>query len=364
MDTNLTYIYGAGVFGQKAIDLIDSQYSSFAISGFIDRNKTGELCGRTICRIEEVDGDPIIIIAIEKFDTAVSIYKNLHKLGFVRIFWFYKEKKVIGKTFIEEQCIDCSGWAEGGAIAQVEMHIMDACNLNCRGCAHFSPIFNKDIPDFESRINDVKQLSQKFAYIHQFYILGGEPFLNPEIGKYVEYIRSILPESDLIIVTNGLLILKADDSILEKIRENDVMISISEYRPVHNVIEKIKEILERHGIEYEIRTMSHKTVFNRPLSISADSKYEKLCISNKCVTIWNGKISRCPTLMYIDRFNEEFGQKLPNQGTLVLKDAPNGWELVEYLQKQVPLCDYCVKYPIDWSVCGNPPDLEDFASLD
>ncbi len=363
MGKSKVYIYGAGVFGQKAIDLIDRCYSSFIISGFIDRNKTGEMCGRAICRIDDIKDDPTIIIAIEIFDTALSIYKTLNEIGYTKIFWFYKEKEVEGTSFIVEQCIDCSEWDKGGAIAQVEMHIMDACNLNCRGCAHFSPIFERDIPEFESRIRDVKILSEKFAYIHKFFILGGEPFLNPEIDRYVEAIRDILPKSELIIVTNGLLILKTEGAILEKIRDNNVMVSISEYKPVNKVIDKIKGVLEQHSITYEVRAVNHKTVFNRPLSIRANSEYEKLCISDKCVTIWNGKISRCPTLMYIDKFNERFGQNLPNGGVLSLEDAPKGWGLIEYLQRRVPLCDYCIKYPIEWSVCGTPPELDDFASL-
>jgi MoaA/NifB/PqqE/SkfB family radical SAM enzyme len=104
----------------------------------------------------------------------------------------------------------------------VEMHISDACNLNCRGCAHFAPTFENKLPDIESRLNDVRRLKGKVSHIIRFYILGGEPFLNPQIDDYVREIRKILPTTELYIVTNGLLINKLKSETLQTIRDNNV----------------------------------------------------------------------------------------------------------------------------------------------
>ena len=359
------YIYGAGVYGERALKLIYANYPDVYVKSIIDANKCGKLCGIQICRIDQVnDIGTSVIIAIKNFETVISVYFMLHKAGFQDIWWFYGEKPISGKSFLEEQCINCRDWAVGSAIGHVEMHIMDSCNLNCKGCSHFSPIFDFQIPDIKSRINDVRILSEKISYIHEFFILGGEPFLNPEIGQYVKEIRKILPISEITIVTNGLLIPSINYNVFELIKDNNVNISISEYRPVHRMIERIEGILKNADVSYEIRTIDSKTKFNRPLSLSNNSKYEKLCISRGCVTIWNGKIACCPTLMYISRFNEYFGYDLPDKGVLYLEDAPNGWELIEYLKKEVPLCSHCIKDDMEWDVCGSKPELKDFAVVE
>lgn len=52
---------------------------------------------------------------------------------------------------------------------QAEIHVADYCNLNCRGCTHFSPIFEREIPEFDVRINDIMLLKKKiFEYCTLF----------------------------------------------------------------------------------------------------------------------------------------------------------------------------------------------------
>ncbi|MCR5235803.1 MAG: glycoside hydrolase family 99-like domain-containing protein [Lachnospiraceae bacterium] len=358
------FIYGAGCFGQKAIEIINKCYPGTVIKGVVDSYKTGEVSGYKIFDPDEVkDFDTPIVIALIDFRTAASVYRSLSEKGYKNIRWFNGEKEICGESFLVEQCRDCSSWKRG-AILQVEMHIMDSCNLNCRGCSHFSPIFEDELPDFEARIEDVKALAGKFGYIHEFYILGGEPFLNPRIGEYAREIRKILPESDIYIVTNGLLIPKIIDDTFKMIRDSKVKISISEYKPVHERIASIIEKLELLEVDYEIRPVFDKLHFNKPLTTSPKTIHENLCISYPCVTIWNGMISRCPTLMYISKFNEYFKQNLPNDGILRLSDEMSGWDLIDYFEKEVPLCRYCIKNEIEWGSCGKHPGLDDFAATD
>lgn len=112
-----------------------------------------------------------------------------------------------------------------------------------------------------------------------------------------------------------------------------------------------------------IRPFDSKMVFNKPLSLSDNSRYERKCISNGCVNIWNGMISRCPTLMYINRFNQVFGTELPDDGIYDLREL-NGEQILEIIEKTVPLCRYCVSNDIEWGSCGSLPELKDFAERD
>lgn len=359
------YIYGAGSAGAEVLELLKLYYpaQSKSLCGFMDQNKKMPVHGIPIVPIENVNTNARIVIAIRSRDIAIEVQEELQRRGFSDVWWYSKRWKRYGVDFCREMCMSCKGW-KAPFLPQAEMHIMDACNLNCRGCAHFSPIFHNGMPDYASRISDVRKFSQKFGHIFRFVLLGGEPFLNKEIGRYAEEIRKILPSSLIEIVTNGILIPGISAETLEAISANDICVSISEYEPTHGMIHEITRRLEDFRILYEVRSYESKQKFNIPLSLVKDSKYEKLCISNGCITIWNGKMARCPTLMYIDRFNQQFGQQLPNDGVMSLDEDIAGEELICKFKERVPLCDHCVRNEISWDVCSRPIRQEDFAVED
>ena len=357
------YIYGAGVNGKKLYELIHDVYKmNIRIRGFVDREKKGALEGTPILKLEELtDKNATIVIAISKFPVAAEVCELLKEKEYQNIWWFRGEKRIFGQDFWEEQCVSCKGWG-GDMLEQAEMHVMDACNLNCRGCTHFSPIFERELPEYDARMNDIRALKGKISHIVRFNLLGGEPFLNPEIARYAKGVREILPDSEIYIVTNGLLIPKIEEDILREVQENKIKISISEYEPTRKVIGEIEKRLEQFGIIYEIRKWTTKQKFNRPLTLDEENGFQKMCISDGCINIWNGKISRCPTLMYIDKFNEYFQTHLPNEGIMQLDSCPSGRELISRLKEQVPLCKHCIKDEIDWSVCGKERKLSDFVA--
>lgn len=356
-------IYGAGKNGKKLLDLIlREELCDYEIVGFCDQAKTGKIEKYSIFTIDKYENyKGVIIIAIEKIEVAIEVCKKLELTGYNKILWFNGKRRSNKGDVLNQWCVSCEYWKDS-ILPQVEMHIIDSCNLNCRGCTHFSPIFSDELPDLRLRLKDVEILKRKVSHIVEFYILGGEPFLNPEIGDYAKEIRKLLPYTSIYIVTNGILIPKVSDEILRCIEENNICISISEYRPTQDLIERICSRLDKFGIFYEIRDAKFKEKFNLPLTLNKQSKYPQLCISNGCITIWNGKIARCPTLMYIEKFNEYFDVSLPNGGIMKLNECPSGNELLKLLCQEVPLCKHCVCNEIVWSRCGKIVKLEDFAT--
>lgn len=360
------YFYGAGKYGTKALKcFLNEKEISYNFKGFIDTNRSigEEHEGYKILPLSYVPKMATILITVAATNQIVKIYQLLSKAGYSNIYVFCDVRIANRGDFLLDYAESTADWGDC-VLPQAEMHVADWCNLNCRGCTHFSPIFEHDFPDIKSRIEDVEKLRSKFTHIVRFYLLGGEPFLNPEIGEYIFQCRKILPTSQIAIVTNGLLIPKLDDEVFNIIKENNVLVSISEYKPTHLQIEKIETRLQAQGVRYEIRSYNRKQVFNRPLSLSDNSRFGQLCISPICTNIWNGKIARCPTLMYIDKFNEKYGTQLPNTGVIELDSDISGKELLDLLQKQVPLCKHCIENPIQWSACGLHPELSDFAVED
>lgn len=358
-------IYGAGNNGKIVMELLKNKYRiDDDVAGYIDQNKDGNYQGYPIYKLEDVTDQMIleskIVIAIADFNVVREVCLMLKEKKYTHIYWFGSERSVFQyQDFFEEQCIDCRCWS-GSLLQQVEMHIIDACNLNCRGCTHYSPIFSAELPDLQKRLMDVKKLKEKFSHIVKFYILGGEPLLNPELKRYIEEIRDILPNTEMYIVTNGLLIPQMKENILECIKRNHIIVTISEYEPTHKILDKILDRLNEINIIYEIRSIAQKATFNLPFSLSEKSIYPNTCISDGCVTIWNGKIARCPQLMYLPYFNQYFATHLPEIGIIDLKEDCRGEELLKRLDEKVPLCRYCIQKEIRWSICGKNAKLEDF----
>lgn len=357
------YIYGAGNVGKLAVQTARDYGLAGDILGFIDRCQPREVEGVSVFRMDEAEQkNARVLIAIADENVVQDVSCELRRRGFSDVWWFTGNKVKRGNDFWEERCISFRILDE--ALWHVELHIMDACNLNCRGCTHFSPLFDIEMPSLETRIRDVRMLKTKVSHIVRLFILGGEPFLNPEIGDYAARLREMLPYTEITIVTNGILIPRQKDETLEKITDSGVKISISEYEPVARMKKEICGRLAGFGIAYEFRPWEGRKAFNKPLSINKNSKMRQKCISGGCVNIYNGKIARCPTLMFIDQFNERFGQELPDEGIYDLKTAPVGKMLADLMKEPVPLCAHCVENPMDWGLCGKAAVMEDFAEED
>ncbi len=358
-------IYGAGKIGRKARSTIEKYYPDVQLKGYLDTFKKGDCEGVPILGFHDIDKDTLIAIAVLDPYVAAEIYDRLASAGFRNISWYLGMDGVpeSRSSFPADECLEIQNWGDS-TLPHIEFHICDKCNLNCKGCTHFSPLYHERGAGPQERLEDVRRLKTKAADIIRLDILGGEPLLDPDLPHYLVELRKLLPHSFLQIFTNGLLLPSLPDEVMGCIQDNDIKVSISEYRPTHHMIDKIVKRLDEYHIRYMIFPYDSKQVFNKPISLSEHSKYPQQCISDGCVTLADGKIARCPTLMYVSKFNEKFGTSLPTEGIMSLDDCPSGRELLEKLKEEVPLCRHCVKCDMEWSVCGKEASMDDFASLD
>lgn len=60
----------------------------------------------------------------------------------------------------------------------LEMHLMNSCNLKCKGCSHFSNIAtDEDIEDISSFEKNIERMSKVQPVIYKIRLLGGDAFL-------------------------------------------------------------------------------------------------------------------------------------------------------------------------------------------
>ncbi len=358
-------IYGAGYYGKKLLSVV-KKYQDVNILGFADSNLTGSIGDKNILdifhNVERYRKLPIVI-SVASFEDRYSIYLKLKDAGFEYIYFYLRKEYCYKGKFLENECVSLRD-IKNNTLFYAEMSIVDFCNLNCKGCNHYSPIFDKKYPDIEIRMRDIKKISELYDRVIEFGLIGGEPLLNPQIKEYIQQTRQLLPNTEIQMVTNGLLIPNLDHDILKCMSDNKITIAISEYIPTMKIIEKITNTLRNHNIDYVLKPAMFKEKFYKTLSLKSDSNYSKKCISQGCINICDGRIAKCPTVLYIETLNKKFNVNFPTDGIYLLENFEVGEELNKALEKKLPLCEYCIDYQIKWEPCSNDKRLEDFVVVE
>ena len=247
----------------------------------------------------------------------------------------------------------------------LETHIINKCNLNCKGCSHFSNIVDDedapvDITVFEK---DFARLSELFDPIFTIRLMGGEPFLNPDMGKYIEIVRKYFPKTDLRILTNGLLIPKTEDTILNSIAENGVVLDISCYPVTDRIRDQIESRLQMFGIQSNFSELVID--FHKRLNIQGNHDIQEMytsCPSKICTFVSNGKLALCPAPFMSKFLNKRFNTQIDVESDLLDLYEPGitADRIKEYLKRPMKSCGYCSD-PEDFKwECGKKPMLEDW----
>ena len=228
-------------------------------------------------------------------------------------------------------------------IFNMEFHIVDHCNLNCRACNNFSNIVDKEVfVDIESLRKDLLRIHELVDNVRSIGIMGGEPLLNPNINDYIVMTREIFPYSSIHVCSNGLLVKNMDDTFFDTLRENNVRLDLSIYPAIQKHIDDIMCFLRSKDITVRIHHYAAYMEGGMNLTGESDMYEQSEICTHYCPSVRDGKISRCMRSAYIRIFNEKFGLNLPDDGHLDLHDSNlTGKALFEYLHTPINLCRYC-----------------------
>ena len=97
-------------------------------------------------------------------------------------------------------------------LEHVELMIINSCQLACKSCATFSDIKHSGYVTWEQ---GKKQLVPwlKRLDLECIGIMGGEPFMNPDLKNWLHGLRELLPNTQIRLPTNGLLLHKHMDVV-------------------------------------------------------------------------------------------------------------------------------------------------------
>ncbi len=321
--------------GLKIKKIISFDANEFAENGVISVYKFKK----------EYNNENILIPSFIADDINIEeVYKNLIALGFdnQKIF-FIPIEMILGKE--ELDYTKFFKFEEVTYLNYLEINIIDCCNMNCKGCSHFANIASKEIKSFKQYEKDFKRMKQLIPHIFKIRIMGGEPFLNPELPKYIKMIREIYPYTDLRVVTNGLLLKSIDNNMINCLKNNNVILDISVYPPLHNTIDDIVINLKNKGIKV---FLEHINKF-KPILLAKKQKYPYKTLNNcVCINLQNGYLAPCPLPFTINYLNDKYNQEFAKKGKLInIYDDITGKKIKEKLKEPFELCNYCAHYRDD-----------------
>lgn len=231
----------------------------------------------------------------------------------------------------------------------LEIHLAEHCNLYCFSCSHFSQLAKEayyDLKEFEQDIKRLKVLTK--GNIERFHLLGGEPLLNPDVLKYFALLRENFTHSHIWLITNGILLLKQDESFFQTCSKLNIELHPTKY-PIEIDWQRVDELCKRYKVTLKfynnakIEKNSMKFVLNLEKQNDIYESFTQCFMSNFCVQLKEGKIYTCNICANIEHFNAKFKTTLmpSDEDCIDIYKAKNYEEILEFLAKPIPFCAYC-----------------------
>lgn len=241
----------------------------------------------------------------------------------------------------------------------LEVHISDICNLNCRGCSHFANIETEpNYPSFDEFDKDLRRMKSLFDEIKMIRVMGGEPLKNEHFIEYLHIARNIFNETDICLVSNGLLVQYISSDDMRAIAELNVRFSISLYPPTVEIKDELIDLFELYGVKYFFTEPITK--FRRRVDMTA-SNDEKVnfseCLFKDYSFLYHGRFAVCSSPILIEKYNSYFLKDIDVSEDVIDIYAPyvDKKYMESYFEAPKKCCKYCGKpEEFDWSNQGEP----------
>lgn len=231
---------------------------------------------------------------------------------------------------------------------EVEIQIIDHCNLNCNSCNHFSNISKEwYMSEIEFKFCLAKIKKELIPYgLKRIMILGGEPFLHPQLKEFCKYAHQLFlnTEINIDILTNGIILNTLPDE------------EIQEYKNMVGLIVTPYPHFKNSKVEKNNLILSQSRLFFIPNTVDDEGKQETTECKKQvlpCIFIRDYKVYMCPFAGTIHIYNDYCNKNIP----ITKNDYISIYELtfnkLQDFINEYPhhICKYCTNgAPIYWGI--------------
>lgn len=267
------YIWGTSTLANSFYEKFNDKIK---IKGYIDNNKLKQgstFKNKLVYSISEIKDKKNIRIIVAS-GAYYEIKKQLKGYGlkegenfcdsrlFEGVYYLYKYNKVY--------------------LYRTDISITSKCNLKCKKCNMFMPMFNNPKNrEFIEIKDDIDTYFKWVDNLHLLNLLGGEPFLHPEFNQILEYIGEKYYRKNvehIEIFTNGTII--PSDEIIETCKRYNISIQVSDYTnaltALSDKVNKFIQLLEDNNITYRRNINEQWLDFGNPLEYNNTMSDQKM----------------------------------------------------------------------------------------
>lgn len=227
-----------------------------------------------------------------------------------------------------------------------EVQLTDHCNLDCKGCEHFSTLCPPTFADLREFDSDMEHMSHLFSRVRDIGLLGGEPLLHPQVLEFYKSARSRFPKSRIYLQTNGTLVMAQNEQFWNALAESRIALLCDSFTAGVPVVE-INAMGKRHKVRVEW-TDPREEFCKVPIDLAggqdASSSFARCRGYKNRPILRNGQLYPCAYVAYADVFREHFGiaglQVYPTD-SIGIRYEPDSEQVMSFLRNPVHWCTNC-----------------------
>lgn len=227
----------------------------------------------------------------------------------------------------------------------LETLVVNHCNLSCKGCNAWAPLSPPTFADPERFDADIKRVAELFDRVEMFGVIGGEALLHPRVLDFAHSARAALPDTDIYLVSNGLLMLKMPDEFFDELSRLDIRVNVSAY-PINLDRDAILARAQEHGVRLAY-TENREEFWTFPVrrqgGCDPAHSFARCRALTNCPMMSNGRIYTCGRAGLAPIFEGASGWDLSRtqRDSLDIYGDVTGFDVIEYLTRPIDFCRFC-----------------------
>ena len=231
----------------------------------------------------------------------------------------------------------------------LQIHLVEHCNLNCKSCAHFSPVAIPEQISVESLKDVYRQLQPGFEkFFSRLELMGGEPLLHPQIEEILSMTRVYFPTIEIRLVTNGIRLLNMSDSFFTCCATNEIVVYISmypiglDYVRIHAKLDHFQVSYNKYG-EYEECKRFVKYELDPSGKGNARRNYSRCKLGGRCLQLRGDRLYPCFLSAYAYHLNQRFNTvfQWEQEDYIEVSRPILEKDFIHFINNSVPFCRYC-----------------------
>lgn len=351
-------VYGTEGFGRivhyclKQKNIVPDYYVNGKGKGYffgvpvIDINKLSEIYQEKhpiiLLAVGRASKDVIIKLSMNKIydvysiysllETAIDIGNLIDPIYGQRMFYLAQQER-----FIENDKL---------ILDTLDIVVTEKCSLKCGKCSNLMQYYqnpqNLDIYEIKDSLNKVLEIAD---CIYELRILGGEPFMNPDFYRLIDWYKDNPKIKHIDILTNATIF--PEDSKLDKLKDPKVKIWVSDYGKLSKRIYDWLKWCENNKIEclYHIFDGWNDCgdLKKHNYSLNEIKYVYETCGCRQLPTLLKGRLFNCPYAANAVNLGALFDNELETDSLKVTDPKITKQMIKDFLFERDYLmsCDYC-----------------------